>query len=315
MLASSQRSRGNFHAIRATAHLGLCAQRSRWWPRRSSCCPSAPVGAVDPDTVSGNPKCADVGLFGFKIEGVPPVGRYDLPDLEGAYVDVVDVTSGGRLLDWSSNFGIDQVIVKGGSAANIYDTDDARSGTDFTRTQELVGRIGADQPRRLLLRRVRDAHHLGRHHGRRRRPRGGDRRRPAHGTPGVRSDQPRRRRRPRQRRRHRPAVLGADRRRRVRRDRSAVLGHRPAILRHRSAVLGHRSAILRHEHPVLGHGSAVLGHRSAVLGHRSALQRLRRRHARRGPLCRHGAAVLRAPACDSPVPACASASCPVGTFR
>ena len=310
----AQRSRGNFHAIRATNTSGGSVRSGhtgglggcRAARAHRSC-------AVDPDTVSGNPKCADVGLFGFKIEGVPPVGRYDLPGSRRCLR-----RRGRRHQRRPAARLVVELRDRSGDREGWIGRQHLRHRRCSQRhrlhgAQELVGRVGADQPRRVLLRRLRDADDLGRHHRGRRRPRGGHRRHSAHGTPGV-IDQPRRRRRPRQRRRHRPAFLGADRRRRVRRDRSAVLGDRPAVLRHRSAVLRDRSEVLRHEYPVLGDRSAVLGDRSAVLGDRSALQRLRRRHARRGAIGRHGSALRAGPACVSPVPACASASCPVGTF-
>lgn len=74
----------------------------------------APSGdGVQPKEVSGNPKCPE-GLFELKVE--PPVSS---EKTMGALTVAIEVT--GKLVDWTSNLGIDLVIVKGGDTSNFYE--------------------------------------------------------------------------------------------------------------------------------------------------------------------------------------------------
>ena len=75
---------------------------------------------VEPIILDGNPTCADLGYdSGFKID--PPVsGSTGIPI--GYTVNYTVYTEDGiQKLDWTSDFGIDAVIIKGGNAgANLY---------------------------------------------------------------------------------------------------------------------------------------------------------------------------------------------------
>jgi hypothetical protein len=76
--------------------------------------PSAGATHVSPQQVSGNPSCSDLGNFEeLKVE----------PVASGSHTDgtlSVTVTVSGSSFDWSSNLGVDAVIVKGGPNANVY---------------------------------------------------------------------------------------------------------------------------------------------------------------------------------------------------
>lgn len=78
-----------------------------------------------PETVDGNPTCGvftDGGVE-FKIDGGSEFTNADT----GRYTDgvlIVDlvffVADQGRAFNWSSNIGVDVVVVKGGPGANVY---------------------------------------------------------------------------------------------------------------------------------------------------------------------------------------------------
>lgn len=74
----------------------------------------AAAASVEPVFVAGNPSCVSLGYdFGFKVD--PPVsGVYVVP---GGSITVV---TDGVNFDWSSTFGMDAVISKGGPNANVY---------------------------------------------------------------------------------------------------------------------------------------------------------------------------------------------------
>lgn len=76
--------------------------------------------SVTPVVVAGNPTCTDLGYAG-RIKVDPPTsGTYG----DGFGNDVTVVTSDGVHFDWSSTFGVDVVISKGGQqGANIYTYD------------------------------------------------------------------------------------------------------------------------------------------------------------------------------------------------
>jgi hypothetical protein len=72
---------------------------------------------IQPVSMPGNPKCADVapGSRELSVEPVEP-GRYTDGTLEVRLTRVAEK----RFFDWSSNMGVDVVIVKGGPNANVY---------------------------------------------------------------------------------------------------------------------------------------------------------------------------------------------------
>jgi len=84
----------------------------------------------EPETVPGNPVCADVAPAGvtwtaFKVE--PPAdGEFS----DGTLTVNIDVraTADGQVFDWDSNIGVDAVIVKGGPNANVYFYDPESTG-------------------------------------------------------------------------------------------------------------------------------------------------------------------------------------------
>ncbi len=73
------------------------------------------AASVTPVVIAGNPTCIDLGYdFGFKIDpptpGIYPVGNGS----------ITWTSADGVYLDWSSTFGIDAVLVKGGPNAHLY---------------------------------------------------------------------------------------------------------------------------------------------------------------------------------------------------
>jgi uncharacterized Zn-binding protein involved in type VI secretion len=82
---------------------------------------------VDPVLVRGNPSCANIvsSWDGLKVEPVAD-GTYS----DGTLTVTVDVR--GRVFDWTSNIGVDAVIVKGGPDANLYRYDPPAEETEDT---------------------------------------------------------------------------------------------------------------------------------------------------------------------------------------
>jgi hypothetical protein len=75
---------------------------------------SAMAASVTPVFIAGNPTCQDLG-YAFSLKVDPPnSGTYS--NLSGS----VTFSTDGVYVDWSSTFGIDAVIVKGGPNANLY---------------------------------------------------------------------------------------------------------------------------------------------------------------------------------------------------
>jgi uncharacterized repeat protein (TIGR01451 family) len=75
----------------------------------------ASSASVTPTFVAGNPSCTSLGYdFGFKVDP-PNAGTYDL-----AGVGTITVTRNGEAFSWTSTFGIDAVIAKGGPNASVY---------------------------------------------------------------------------------------------------------------------------------------------------------------------------------------------------
>lgn len=85
---------------------------------------------VAPELIAGNPTCEGLGYaFGFKPQPEPPPsGTYTLPD----GFNTVTITSDGTFFSWTSTLGIDAVIVKGGSNANLYRYDPPSEATSDT---------------------------------------------------------------------------------------------------------------------------------------------------------------------------------------
>jgi hypothetical protein len=81
--------------------------------------------SVEPTELPGNPTCRDLG-YPFELKVDPPAsGTYNLPDNSGSVT--VTLTSSSTF-DWSSTFGIDAVIAKGGPKANVYFYDPESTG-------------------------------------------------------------------------------------------------------------------------------------------------------------------------------------------
>lgn len=76
--------------------------------------PAAFAASVDPTFVSGNPTCADYGLTGFNIDSSNVGGDHSDGTLS---VTIVQDGNGGAITSWSSNIGVDKVIVKGGNGS------------------------------------------------------------------------------------------------------------------------------------------------------------------------------------------------------
>jgi hypothetical protein len=88
---------------------------------------SAPAYAVDPEFVAGNPTCP-VGTIEFKLDFTPASGVYDDPN-SNLVITIQRVDDAiGQVFNWSSNLGIDVVIVKGGPNANVYTYSPEASG-------------------------------------------------------------------------------------------------------------------------------------------------------------------------------------------
>jgi hypothetical protein len=96
-------------AVAGVTYVGTAAETSQ--------APAA-TPSVQPTVVDDNPSCTDLGFdFGYKIDSGPFNGSFTSGD--GALT--VDLISGdGVSFEWSSDIGIDAVIVKGGPNANVY---------------------------------------------------------------------------------------------------------------------------------------------------------------------------------------------------
>jgi hypothetical protein len=79
---------------------------------------------VQPTFFSGNPGCGDLG-----DPDLTSLTKFE-PVSSGTQAGVT-ITVDDALFDWTSQIGIDAVIVKGGSNANVYFYDEATSDTDL----------------------------------------------------------------------------------------------------------------------------------------------------------------------------------------
>jgi LPXTG-motif cell wall-anchored protein len=85
-----------------------------------------PSTHVSPTEVPGNAPCPE-GLNELKVE---PVEDGTFADDNGPLTVMIDVrdTADGQVFDWTSNIGVDVVIVKGGNASNVYTYDPESTG-------------------------------------------------------------------------------------------------------------------------------------------------------------------------------------------
>jgi hypothetical protein len=70
--------------------------------------------SVSPTVVEGNPTCTDLG-YPSELKVDPPTSGVHS---DGTLTVTVDID--GALVDWTSDIGVDAVIVKGGPVANVY---------------------------------------------------------------------------------------------------------------------------------------------------------------------------------------------------
>jgi len=91
--------------------------------------PAAGATTITPTLLPGNPTCADLGYdFGFKVDP-PASGTYSIDGINSV---TVTVNGDGTIFDWSSNLGMDAVIVKGGPVANVFVYDPPAEATSDT---------------------------------------------------------------------------------------------------------------------------------------------------------------------------------------
>jgi hypothetical protein len=93
---------------------------------------AASASAVTPQFVAGNPSCADYGLKGLKIDRSGVAGDYNDGTLS---VHIDQQGNGGKITSWTSNIGVDKVILKGGAGgsggtvgSNVYSYDPEATG-------------------------------------------------------------------------------------------------------------------------------------------------------------------------------------------
>src|SRR3954451_21435307 len=95
--------------------------------------PAAFGASVTPTIAASNPQCSDYGLTGLKIDSSRVAGDYSDGTLS---VHVEQDGNGGAITLWSSNVGVDKVIVKGGAGpdhsgdpgSNVYSYDPESTG-------------------------------------------------------------------------------------------------------------------------------------------------------------------------------------------
>jgi hypothetical protein len=74
------------------------------------------AASVTPTVVNGNPTCVGLGYdFGFKVDP-PNAGPYTV----GSLGTITVSRPNGQTVNWTSTFGIDAVIIKGGDNSNVY---------------------------------------------------------------------------------------------------------------------------------------------------------------------------------------------------
>ena len=80
---------------------------------------SAAADHVTPTFRSGNPSCP-AGFNELKVEPVADGSYSDIDETPGPLTVTLTVDETAKEIDWTSNIGVDVVIVKGGPNANIY---------------------------------------------------------------------------------------------------------------------------------------------------------------------------------------------------
>jgi hypothetical protein len=86
-----------------------------------------PVPYPDWRTGNAQTECGNVGYsLGIKFD--PPTAGTFYP-IPGSSASITVTITGAGIFDWTSNFGIDVVAVKGGPGANVYFYNEGRSGT------------------------------------------------------------------------------------------------------------------------------------------------------------------------------------------
>src|SRR5829696_5092395 len=84
----------------------------------------AAAGGAEPQEIDGNPRCP-TGYAGLKVDPVKS-GTYT----DGTLRVTLDVQASTNTVAFTSNLGVDKVIVKGGPAANVYAfSPEAKSGS------------------------------------------------------------------------------------------------------------------------------------------------------------------------------------------
>lgn len=86
----------------------------------------ASAASVSPQTVTGNPSCADINSTWseFKIDSVPANRSYEY----GTLTVTISNLSGDRTFDWTASQGLDAVIVKAATKSYIYRYDPEATG-------------------------------------------------------------------------------------------------------------------------------------------------------------------------------------------
>ncbi len=129
----------------ATLFAAACSSGSSSSPLSPSAAGISPGGlaaSVTPVFVAGNPACQDLGYpFEHKIDPADPGTTVSpVPGL-GTITLIVDAND--QFFDWSSTFGIDAVIAKGGPNANVYVYDPPAESLGDT---DLSAPLNGDQP-------------------------------------------------------------------------------------------------------------------------------------------------------------------------
>ncbi len=86
------------------------------------------AASVEPLLVEGNPSCATYGLFSAKQDPTEANGEYTVTN--GLFSASFTVDGEDKSIDWTSNLGVDKVIVKAGDNAYVYSYDPESMGDD-----------------------------------------------------------------------------------------------------------------------------------------------------------------------------------------
>jgi hypothetical protein len=97
---------------------------------------SISASSVTPTVVSGNPTCASLGLGDSEFRVNSPVAGTTAYSVAGGTVTIT-INAAGQILDFTSTFPLDGVIVKGGTLANVYAYDPEASSDTGLRSPNL----------------------------------------------------------------------------------------------------------------------------------------------------------------------------------